>query len=109
MHVTLHSILALLTLTYAVPSPQVSDIPSLISGLVGNTQPPSETDIHSPRCSDVNQGTLMCCTLQINGGNTIVQALANLAHYNLTKDSINGLDCESFVAWSECEEKTEGR
>jgi hypothetical protein len=72
----------------------VSDVPSLLSGLVGNSEPPFMTDDHSPKCRDSNEGTLMCCENEVNGGNEAVQFLASLAHYKLTNDTINGVYCE---------------
>jgi hypothetical protein len=85
--------LAFLTHTIAAPSPQISDIPSLLSGIVGNTEPPLMTIVHSPECKDLNDGTAMCCDAQLDGGNPLVQSLAALAHYPLTKDTINGITC----------------
>jgi hypothetical protein len=74
----LTTLLASLTLTIAAPSPQISDIPSLLSGLVGNTEPPLMTTVHSPECKNLNDGTAMCCDAQLDGGNPLVQSLAAL-------------------------------
>ena len=36
----------------------------------------------------------MCCATMLDGGNAIVQTLAGLANYPLTRNTINGIGCE---------------
>src|SRR5438045_2584410 len=65
-------------------------------GGVGTSPPPSSlltTDI-SPQCSDVNNGTYLCCETSVNGGNAAVQLAADAAGYQLPANTVNGVLCE---------------
>jgi hypothetical protein len=71
-----------------------------IPGFSSSVQPPEAiltTDI-SPECEDKNNGTLVCCGQEVNGGTFPVAELAEYCHYPLPDDTINGvIDCASHI------------
>jgi hypothetical protein len=74
------------SLTWSVP----------IAGL-GTAPPPSfllTTDI-SPQCVDINNGTELCCSSAVQGGDPIVVALAAAIGEQLPANTVNGLECKN--------------
>ena len=78
---------------------QLSEIVPLLGDLAGTGTPPLMTTEHSPECLNVNQGTIMCCEETLNGGNLIVETLSTLAGYDLSKDTVNGIECMCFFLY----------
>jgi hypothetical protein len=65
---------------------------------LGADPPPSfllTTDI-SPQCVDTNNGTFLCCSSAVQGGDPIVVALATAAGYQLPSGTVNGLECKNL-------------
>jgi hypothetical protein len=66
---------------------------------LGANPPPSfllTTDI-SPQCVGTNNGTYLCCSSAVQGGDPLVVALATAAHYQLPANTVNGLECKSLL------------
>jgi len=82
------ALLSALSLAWTVP----------ILGL--GADPPPEalltTDI-SPECVNVNNGTYLCCSSAVQGGDPIVVALADAAGYQLPANTVNGIECKTLA------------
>jgi hypothetical protein len=68
-------------------------------GGVGANPPPAcllTTDI-SPQCVDVNNGTYLCCSSTVQGGDPLVVALSDAAGYQLPANTVNGLECKDHL------------
>lgn len=91
-------LLALLPTAFSLPNarpePQTNLIDALLGDLTGQGTPPLMTTNPSPECVAANGGELTCCGSVVDGGNALVQTLAKLAGYTLTKNTINGLFCK---------------
>lgn len=72
------------------------DIP-IIGGVtgIGNGPPPEflMTKNPSEECRPINNGAHLCCDATLNGGNALVQALAELVNYDLNPNAVNGVAC----------------
>lgn len=66
---------------------------------LGAAPPPSAiltTDI-SPQCANVNNGTYLCCSSAVQGGDPIVVSLATAAGYQLPANTVNGVECKQSL------------
>jgi hypothetical protein len=66
---------------------------------LGTNPPPSfllTTDI-SPKCIDINNGTDLCCSSAVQGGDPIVAGLSALVDYQLPASTVNGLECKNLL------------
>lgn len=98
-------ILTSIAQTHALPQPSTDPpgetrnntlnalLPEFVSSVVGDGDPPLKTSTHSPECLKINNGELMCCQSELNGGNRAVLFLASLVGYEVTRSSVNGIQC----------------